>query len=120
VDGQLNDAIYLQEDGAPSPAVSTLFGQAWTTTNEAGTLNTAAGGGFHCDNWSTSEASFRGLVGSPNSADTPGESTEVLVNSSLLRLGWTRLQTEVVPGSGTFGEVFSWCESAKPVYCFQQ
>lgn len=117
-DGQLNDAIYLQEDGSPSPMISTLFGQVWTTTNEAGTLNTAGGNDLHCDNWST--VSARGLVGSPNSADTPSESTQVLVNSTLLRLGWTRLQTEVSPGSGTFGEVFPLCESRFPVYCFQQ
>lgn len=121
VDGQLNDAIYLQEDGSPSPAISSLLGQVWTSTDEAGSLNTAGGGDFHCENWSTSDGTIRGLVGSPNSADTPGEDTEVLVGADLLlRLGWTRLQTEITPGSGTFGEAIPRCESQLPIYCFQQ
>lgn len=120
VDGQLNDAIYLQEDGLPSPMVASLFGQVRTATNEAGTLNTAAGPDFHCDNWSTSSGEVRGLVGSPNSAGTPSESTEIIVSGNLLRLGWTRYQTEVTPGSGLFGEVIQSCELAFPIYCFQQ
>ncbi len=119
-DGELNAPIHVYEDGTVRPIVEDSLETVWSGTDESGALNTAGGFPFYCSNWTSDLGLENGYLGSPNSAGTPSGAAEVPTGGGLVRLGWTRVNSELTPGSGTFGESFLPCQSQRRFYCFQQ
>ncbi len=116
-DGEIASPISVFEDGTPFTPSSSLLDSVWSATKEDGTLALAIGPEFLCDNWTST--AVQGFIGSPNASGAPETGQIVSTAGGDVRLGWTRVQAEIIPGTGNFGEATPGCGGAR-LYCFQQ
>lgn len=115
-DGDIDHVINVNQYGIEVPAgASAGTAHVWSNTLEDGARNLALPEA-HCSNWTSTATT--GAMGVFSSTETPSELTGDTVGSQPVRLGWTRLQTEI--SEGVFGEAILSCASARRLYCFQQ